>query len=364
MNRFIRRTSDRRFVLGVIAGWMFCYCATTVGAANIWLTSSNNLPAGSTPPLNPPEIPQVSRGLGSAGSFYIWGTPDAGKTLSNWSLNIVSSNPEVLQFTTTDVQSFNPVLDPLANKSRWEYVGEPATPEGSVSSPRLDGIQGFSIGIPGAGNTGIGIGTGAGAAGGSMVPDPFAANNSWLIARVDYLTGTTEGAAEVSLQMGSAGINHLGEESALTDVVFGALTDPALNAGNASGQTGREKNSETPELVFTVADTGQQNADFDADSDVDGSDFLTWQRGYGTSSGIGDANNDQLTDGADLVIWEQQFGSPQNNTAAASLAVPEPSTGMLWAFAISLLIVGSQHEIRLRRIFFTESVSGYDGKLA
>jgi hypothetical protein len=58
-------------------------------------------------------------------------------------------------------------------------------------------------------------------------------------------------------------------------------------------------------------------ADFDADEDVDGADFLTWQRGFGTDAGAGmvapqsegNANADQFINGADLAIWQEEFGS-------------------------------------------------------
>jgi hypothetical protein len=55
-------------------------------------------------------------------------------------------------------------------------------------------------------------------------------------------------------------------------------------------------------------------ADFDFDGDVDGRDFLAWQRGYGTPAPTavksqGDADNDLDVDGADLSVWELQYGS-------------------------------------------------------
>jgi hypothetical protein len=68
------------------------------------------------------------------------------------------------------------------------------------------------------------------------------------------------------------------------------------------------------------------SADFDGDGDVDGDDFLAWQRGNGTTAGAtsaqGDANGDQMVNGADLTIWQAQFGM----TGAAGMAsgVPEP----------------------------------------
>jgi lysophospholipase L1-like esterase len=54
------------------------------------------------------------------------------------------------------------------------------------------------------------------------------------------------------------------------------------------------------------------NSDFDGDGDVDGGDFLTWQRGLSltgqTSKANGDANGDGHVDAADLANWQAHFG--------------------------------------------------------
>jgi len=60
------------------------------------------------------------------------------------------------------------------------------------------------------------------------------------------------------------------------------------------------------------------NGDFDDDNDVDGSDFLTWQRTLGDSDS--------------LALWEAGFGLPIGSVAAG-VAVPEPS-------ALALLVLG------------------------
>ena len=64
------------------------------------------------------------------------------------------------------------------------------------------------------------------------------------------------------------------------------------------------------------------------DGDVDGRDFLIWQRGFGGPGSLatGDANSDGQVNADDLAIWQNQYGSvPELN--AASIAVPEPA---LW----------------------------------
>ncbi|WP_148073081.1 choice-of-anchor Q domain-containing protein [Bythopirellula goksoeyrii] len=72
----------------------------------------------------------------------------------------------------------------------------------------------------------------------------------------------------------------------------------------------------------TVVDS----ADFDNDGDIDGFDFLTWQRGFGTpsaSSTDGDADNDGDVDAVDLGFWESQFGLPAPAVALSSLPAGE-----------------------------------------
>lgn len=64
--------------------------------------------------------------------------------------------------------------------------------------------------------------------------------------------------------------------------------------------------------VFRVRYVAGGDADFDLDGDVDGRDFLAWQRGYGMtnpSRSNGDANNDNIVNGADLAIWQGEYGS-------------------------------------------------------
>lgn len=50
------------------------------------------------------------------------------------------------------------------------------------------------------------------------------------------------------------------------------------------------------------------SADFDSDGDVDGRDFLAWQRSYGSTSGAGDADGDGIANGNDLAVWQESYG--------------------------------------------------------
>jgi hypothetical protein len=80
--------------------------------------------------------------------------------------------------------------------------------------------------------------------------------------------------------------------------------------------------------------------DFDDDDDVDGSDFLAWQRGLGMSSGAsradGDADGDQDVDADDLGMWRTHFGAAPGSASFSSAAMVlsasgETSTAALFA---------------------------------
>ncbi len=70
------------------------------------------------------------------------------------------------------------------------------------------------------------------------------------------------------------------------------------------------------------APTVSESADFDQDGDVDGGDFLAWQRGSGITApngekANGDADDDLDVDATDLDFWEQQYSFFEPATVAA-----------------------------------------------
>ncbi|MCA9237349.1 MAG: lamin tail domain-containing protein [Planctomycetales bacterium] len=65
--------------------------------------------------------------------------------------------------------------------------------------------------------------------------------------------------------------------------------------------------------------------DFDGDADVDGGDFLIWQRGFGAAqltatAADGDADADRDVDGADLAQWGASFGTTLAPAVAAAFS--------------------------------------------
>jgi len=71
--------------------------------------------------------------------------------------------------------------------------------------------------------------------------------------------------------------------------------------------------------------------DFDSDNDVDGADFLTWQRGFPT-----------LYNATDLANWENEYGQTIMPAAVAA-TIPEPSSAMLLLTAVACGLCLRQH---------------------
>jgi hypothetical protein len=97
------------------------------------------------------------------------------------------------------------------------------------------------------------------------------------------------------------------------------ITLNALLSANANAV-----NADAVRVVLTAGT--EPNGDFDGDGQVDGHDFLTWQRGVGATGATpeqGDANGDGVIDGADLAVWQGQFGPTPPAAAAASAATTE-----------------------------------------
>jgi CSLREA domain-containing protein len=115
------------------------------------------------------------------------------------------------------------------------------------------------------------------------------------------------------------------------------IGSPARDAGNPAAVAGAgnvplvdQRGSNFPRLAGGRIDIGAveatpPSADFDADGDVDGNDFLLWQRGLGklapdATKSDGDADNDQDVDALDLAIWRMQFTPDPMLLAAAEQA--------------------------------------------
>ncbi len=86
-----------------------------------------------------------------------------------------------------------------------------------------------------------------------------------------------------------------------------------------------------PMTTYTdLSPTPTFSADFTSDGNIDGADFLAWQKGYGLEVGAtladGDANGSSSVNVFDLAVWKQQFGTP---ALLGVTAIPEPNSWVL-----------------------------------
>ena len=76
---------------------------------------------------------------------------------------------------------------------------------------------------------------------------------------------------------------------------------------------------------------GLGDGDFDDDLDVDGSDFLAWQRGESATA----------LSLSDLGDWQTSYGTPASHVANTA-SVPEPTTGLLLMFGVLSVLIRSR----------------------
>jgi hypothetical protein len=87
-------------------------------------------------------------------------------------------------------------------------------------------------------------------------------------------------------------------------------------------------------VVLQVLGSIALPGDFDSDQDVDGADFLKWQRNFGTPG----------YDAASLADWKANFGATAAVSAAA--AIPEPHTALLGALAFGAVAARRRRAVR------------------
>ncbi len=109
---------------------------------------------------------------------------------------------------------------------------------------------------------------------------------------------------------GTNSLNHAFGD--FTNTFFSATNSPT----NFAGDTG----------TVTIS------ANFDGDDDVDGEDFLIWQRFAGGPGGFsqGDANLNGIVDEDDLANWEAQYGLPIPLSAISAIPEPQSVCLLLW----------------------------------
>ena len=281
---------------------------------------------------------------GSVNEIQVWGRPAVDYRLTAFSLNLEAETSGVVSFN--EVAVLNPVLQAQPPLYRHQLVFDSAG--GLEATPDLiDSFLGFSffedaIGLP----NGAGIGPFCG-----IDPDcsTVGDNPAWRLATVAFQADLSLGSTELFLEIGEQGLWQSPADAEEPDdpwetsAVFGLANDTVnqWTVDAVGGVDHRHTHQGAADAVVVVA-----SADFDEDGDVDGGDFLAWQRGLGVGSthAEGDADGDGAVAQSDLAAWRFQYGATEAAVPVGSL-VPEP-TGPA---AVIVLLCAASWSSRRRR---------------
>lgn len=310
-------------------------CSTVRGGNTYFWLSKNGFPSPTGLPSLSNDVPEFYNFNGqTTGSIYIWGRPDSGQTLKNWSLNLVCSDPNVLTFNSVDVFE-----SAVTGVQRWQEVNEP-----TGNTTAINNILGFTL------SSGSGVGIGSSPVGTDFYQS--ADNQSWLLAMVNYtLKQPFPGykSAQLFLQIGSYGVTNFVGDNSNVSVVLGHSGDTIQDPNNLTNRNSSHGSYDALIKYFPNPD-----ADFDNDLDVDGRDFLIWQRGYmsGTANAHGNANEganpalgqDMVVNQIDLAAWQFKYGAP----GGLLTSVPEPTCLVLVVCAVPALLLRYKTRLHCR----------------
>lgn len=92
-----------------------------------------------------------------------------------------------------------------------------------------------------------------------------------------------------------------------------------------------------PDFVMQSIYAAATGGDYDSDGDIDGRDFLRWQRSFGSMADLAaDGSSNGVIDAADLAVWHINYGEKFGTASASStLPAPEPTClTLITAFAV------------------------------
>lgn len=174
------------------------------------------------------------------------------------------------------------------------------------------------------------------APGSSAAVEAFALRRDGDEAVILVNTSATE-AADVSLQFGSGPAERTLDAFLYNADRLATALEPWTQLATIDGLAQFEL---APQSLIVLRVAPEIDADFDGDGDVDGTDFLAWQRGVGllgdaATNQAGNADGDDDVDGDDLAAWEIQFAAAAPN----SLAIPEPAGCLLLAIGAATILL-------------------------
>jgi hypothetical protein len=124
-----------------------------------------------------------------------------------------------------------------------------------------------------------------------------------------------------AFEMGEAYLQSMSTLAASASVSLGNAYNNAINGEDLVLAYRLPSGIVLNGTVEYIGEAPTLDGDYDSDGDVDGNDFLTWQRQVG-GPGSADGNDNGVVDGPDLTIWRNNFG--QTGASASAAAIPEP----------------------------------------
>lgn len=281
----------------VVRGGLVAVLTATSGVSHadtLVYLSANGLGQGASP-VSSYETLQLVPG---SNSLYVWVQPD--ELLTGISLDLDAAG-SAIEFTGSTVH--NPAV---GADLRWLPA---LVRDDDFDSDEVNRIEGGGLAAVGGYGTGVGPSTSS--------SDPlYEAGAGFLFATIGFDVVATSGSSSVSLSIGHNLFSDA-QGVATGSIYLGVSDGPVSNMSGASGG----------EIDLMVVAQQPLAADFNSSGDVDGADFLIWQKGYGITSGAmraqGDATGDGQVNAADLETWQDQFGTTPS--VAASHSVPEPT---------------------------------------
>jgi hypothetical protein len=301
--------------------------------------------------------------LDDAVAMTTTGDPDVGKPMEMYGLGFQGD----YQTVSFDPEQTAPQYFQLGDK-RWKSY-QPGDPEYDPANPNaISPYQFFGVDAEGRDVENSIVGgysaTESGNVATQFTPTPFAIGKLYDAPGVETAPGTLVGNGDKFVyepSLAKEGIVSYIQQSLAGGFLgfsFSSLHEPAGHEGTAPYpdfylddlDVGNNPNGAAPkiELQVTILNPSQPG-DYDGDEDVDGQDFLAWQRQLGSSAapmGSGaDGSGNGVIDGPDLTMWRDHFGVGGTDSHAASGQVPEPVSGVL----VGASVVGILQQGRRRR---------------
>ena len=139
------------------------------------------------------------------------------------------------------------------------------------------------------------------------------------------VTGQSATTTTIEIKLSGTGFNTITQTSTLAamEIFFGPVAFDVTGTASVHDnlrflQPFDQRGPGFPRVFGGQIDIGAYeaqitpSADFDSDGDIDGRDFLTWQRGFGKANAMradGNSDDDTDVDGSDLASWQVSYSS-------------------------------------------------------